>query len=81
MITQELGIALGPRLDDAILEQVELIKLSSERLLLALTLSAGAVRTIFVDVHGEIADAAIAEVTRVLNERLGGLTLRQSHER
>jgi len=41
-----------------------LIRLSSERLLVALTLSAGAVRTIFVDVHGEIADAAIAEVTR-----------------
>jgi heat-inducible transcriptional repressor len=59
------------------LERVELIRLSSERLLVALTLSAGAVRTIFVDVHGEIADAAINEVTRVLNDRLAGLTLRQ----
>src|SRR3954464_6464464 len=77
VITQELGIALGPRLDNAMLERVELVKLSAERLLLALTLSAGAVRTIFVDVRGEIADAAIAEVTRVLNERLSGLTLRQ----
>src|SRR3954469_822598 len=77
VITQELGIALGPRLDNATLERVELIRLSSERLLVALTLSAGAVRTIFVDVHGEIADAAINEVTRVLNERLAGLTLRQ----
>jgi heat-inducible transcriptional repressor len=77
VITQELGIALGPRLDNAMLERVELIRLSSERLLVALTLSAGAVRTIFVDVRGEIADAAIAEVTRVLNDRLAGLTLRQ----
>src|SRR5438270_48310 len=77
VITQELGIALGPRLDNAVLERVELVKLSAERLLLALTLSAGAVRTIFVDVRGEIADAAIAEVTRVLNDRLAGLTLRQ----
>ena len=56
---------------------MELIRLSSDRLLVALTLSAGAVRTIFVDVKGEIADAAIFEVTRVLNERLSGLTLRQ----
>jgi heat-inducible transcriptional repressor len=77
VITQELGIALGPTLENAVLEQVELIKLSSERLLVALTLSAGAVRTIFVDVRGEIADAAIVEVTRVLNERLSGLTMRQ----
>src|SRR5256885_5038385 len=77
VITQELGIALGPTLENATLDRVELIKLSSERLLVALTLSAGAVRTIFVDVRGEIADAAIAEVTRVLNERLAGLTMRQ----
>jgi heat-inducible transcriptional repressor len=77
VITQELGIALGPTLENATLEHVELIKLSSERLLVALTLSAGAVRTIFVDVRSEIADAAIAEVTRVLNERLSGLTMRQ----
>src|SRR5438128_2711708 len=77
VITQELGVALGPRLDNAMLERVELIRLSAERLLVALTLSPGAVRTIFVDVRGEIADPAIAEVTRVLNERLGGLTLRQ----
>ena len=77
VITQELGIALGPRLDNSTLERVELIRLSSDRLLVALTLSAGSVRTIFVDVHGEIANAAIEEVTRVLNERLGGLTLRQ----
>ena len=77
IITQELGVALGPRLDNSLLEGVELIRLSSERLLVALTLSPGAVRTIFVDVRGEIADAAIAEVTRVLNERLAGLSLRQ----
>jgi len=77
VITQELGIALGPRFDNAILEHVEVIRLSSERLLVALTLSAGAMRTIFVDVQGEIADAAIAEVTQVLNERLAGLSLRQ----
>src|SRR5206468_10544287 len=43
VITPELGIALGPRLDNAVLERVELIRLSSERLLLALTFSAGAV--------------------------------------
>jgi heat-inducible transcriptional repressor len=77
VITQELGVALGPRLDNALLERVDLIRLSSERMLVALTLSPGAVRTIFVEARGEIADAAIAEVTRVLNERLAGLTLRQ----
>ena len=77
VITQELGIALGPRLDNAVLERVELIRLSSERLLLALTLPAGAVRTILVYGRDEIADAAIASVTLQLNERLPGWKLRQ----
>ena len=75
VITQELGVALGPRLDRAVLQRLELVRLSSERLLLVLTLRGGAVRTIFVDVKGEIADSALAEVCYVLNERLAGLTL------
>ena len=77
VITQELGVALGPRLDNSVLERLELIRLSSERLLLALTLSGGAMRTIFVEARGEIADSALTEVTRVLNERIAGLTLRE----
>ena len=75
VITQELGVALGPRLDRAILQRLELVRLSSERVLLVLTLQGGGVRTIFVDVRGEIADSALAEVCAVLNERLAGLAL------
>jgi heat-inducible transcriptional repressor len=76
IVTQELGVALGPRLDDVRLRKLELIRVSGERLLLVLTLEHGAVRTIFVEVEGQIAESAMAEVMRVLNERLAGLTLR-----
>lgn len=77
VITQELGVALGPRLDNSVLERLDLVRLSSERLLVALTLSGGSVRTIFVEARGEIADASLAEVTAVLNQRIAGLTLRE----
>jgi len=77
VITQELGVALGPSLDNSVVERLNLIKLSSERLLLALTLSGGTMRTIFVEARGEIADIALAEVTQVLNERVSGLTLKE----
>jgi heat-inducible transcriptional repressor len=76
VITQELGVALGPGLETTVLRRLDLVRLSAERVLLVLTLERGAVRTIFVETKGEIADVALAEVTRVLNERLGGLTLR-----
>jgi heat-inducible transcriptional repressor len=75
VVTQELGVALGPRLDEAVLQGLELIRLSSERILMVLTLKAGMVRTVFVEVPGEIADAALAHVSLVLNERLAGLSL------
>src|SRR5829696_7998962 len=75
VLTQELGVALGPRLDRSILRRLELVRVSAERLLMVLTLEAGVVRTVFVEVPGEIAENALTEVTTVLNERLGGLTL------
>ena len=75
VLTQELGLALGPRLDQTVLLRLELVRLTTEKLILVLTLRGGTVRTIFVEMRGEIADEAIAEVQRVLNERLAGLSL------
>ena len=77
VLTKELGVAVGPSLDDAVLERLELLQVSSERLLLVLSLKSGLVRTIFVEVTSRMAAEAIAQVAVVLNERLGGLTLRQ----
>ena len=75
VLTQELGVAMGPRLATAVLRSLDLVRLSDERLLMVLALEGGAVRTVFVEVAGSIAESALAEVTKVLNERLAGLTL------
>jgi heat-inducible transcriptional repressor len=77
VLTQELGVALGPRLDASVLRRLELVRVGSEKLLLVLTLDGRVVRTVFVEVRGALADSAVAEVTRVLNERLAGHTLRE----
>ena len=70
-------MALGPRLDQTVLQRLELARLSSERLLLVLTLRGGIMRTIFVEVPSSIADDELGEVSVVLNERLAGLSLRE----
>src|SRR5678815_421471 len=44
VLTQELGVALGPQLDLSVLRRLELVRVSSERLLMVLTLDAGLVR-------------------------------------
>jgi heat-inducible transcriptional repressor len=75
VLTQELGVALGPRMEEAVLEKLELVRLTSEKLILVLSLRGGALRTIFIEVPGEIADEALLEVQLVLNERLAGFSL------
>jgi heat-inducible transcriptional repressor len=75
VVAQELGIALGPRLDEVKLRRLDLVPVATDRLLMVLELEGGSVRTVFVEVPGEIASGALLEVARVLNERLAGLTL------
>jgi heat-inducible transcriptional repressor len=77
VLTQELGVALGPSLDRTVLERLDLVRVASDKLVLVMMLRGGAVRTVFVEVRGEIVDNALTEVALVLNERLSGLTLAQ----
>lgn len=77
ILTQELGVAMGPRLANSMLRSLDLVRVSSERLLMVLALEGGAVRSVFVEIAGSIAESALAEVTKVLNERLAGLTLEE----
>jgi heat-inducible transcriptional repressor len=77
ILTQELGVAMGPRLATSVLRSLDLVRVSDERLLMVLSLEGGAVRTVFVEVAGSIAETAMAEVTKVLNERLAGLSLEE----
>ena len=75
VLTQELGVAVAPALDQMIMERLELVQVTSERLLLVFNLQSGVVRTIFVEVPGLVQAASVQQVAHVLNERLAGLTL------
>jgi heat-inducible transcriptional repressor len=77
VLTQELGLAVAPSLAGAVLERLELLQLSSERLLIVLVLHGGAARTIFVEASGHLPPDVVQCVARVLNERLAGLTLHE----
>jgi heat-inducible transcriptional repressor len=77
VLTQELGVAVAPALDHMIMERLELVQVSSERLLLVFNLRSGVVRTIFVEVPGMLPPASVQQVAGILNERLAGLTLKE----
>jgi heat-inducible transcriptional repressor len=77
ILTQELGVAVGPALGEMVLERLEVVPVSSERLLLVFNLRSGVVRTIFVEVPGRVQAETVQDVARILNERLAGHTLQQ----
>lgn len=77
LLTGELGIVLVPRLGDAILERIELVAVSSELVLLVLTLRGGVVRMVYMDLPMSVPTEALIPVAMVLNERLAGRQLRE----
>lgn len=86
LISHQLGLMRAPELLNSILDRLELVPLSSTRLLVVLSLRAGLIRTVTLELHDEdLARDRLDGVVRVLNERLAGLTLREirssCHER
>jgi len=75
LISNELGVALAPRLEEAILERIELIQVSSDKVLLVATIRGGVVRTVYVDLPVEVPRNSLVTLTVALNERLSGLSL------
>src|SRR5258708_8198176 len=76
VLTKELGVAVGPTLDEALLERLELLQAGSDRLLLVLTPKSGVAPSIFVEVPSLMAHEIVLQVAVVLNERLAGLAPR-----
>jgi heat-inducible transcriptional repressor len=77
LVSLELGVGLAPRLESAVLERLELLRVSSRKVLLVATIRSGLARTLFVDFEGEIPEDTLATLAMLLNERLAGFTLRE----
>ena len=63
LLSNELGVAVAPRLADAVLEKLELIQVSSNKVLLVVTIRGGVVRTVYVDLPVEVPEKALVIAT------------------
>jgi heat-inducible transcriptional repressor len=77
VITFELGFGMGPFVEEGVLEGVDLIRLSTDRIMLVLTIGQGMVKTIFVELESPLTDTRLEKLAARLRERLTGLTLRE----
>jgi heat-inducible transcriptional repressor len=74
-LTNLLGIALTPRLSTAILERLDIVPLSSARLMFVLSLKGGLVKTVVRRFQPDLQRTKIDRIVSLLNERIAGLTL------
>ena len=74
-ITNQIACVLYPSLETGILEKVQLVTISSTRLLVVVSIKSGLVKTITLEYNTEFEEQKIQSVQRLLNERLSGLAL------
>ena len=79
-ISQQLCIVAGPQISSGSFERMELVQVTTNRVMVILSVKSGLVRTILMEVFSEIPREKLDEVARVLNERLSGLTIAEIRE-
>jgi heat-inducible transcriptional repressor len=78
-----LGVVLSPRLSTGILERIEVVPLSSSRMMFVVSVRGGLVKTIILELESELKRDELERVVGLLNERLAGLSMeeiRQTYE-
>ncbi|TDI75330.1 MAG: heat-inducible transcription repressor HrcA [Bacteroidetes bacterium] len=72
-----LGVALGPQLRSGILERLEIVPVSSDRVMFVISVQGGVIRTIVLNIVVELKRHHLDRLIELLNERLSGLSLEE----
>lgn len=75
--TNLLGVVLSPRLATGVLERLDVVPLSSSRLMFVVSVRGGLVKTIVAEFDAEMRRTDLDRVVSAMNERLAGLTLEE----
>jgi len=74
-ISRQLSVVLSPTLSNAIFEKLDIVLLSSTRMMVILSIQSLFVKTIVMELDIEVSRQSVDDVVDVLNQRLSGLTL------
>jgi len=74
-ITKQLACVTYPKIESGRLEKIQIVSLTSTRILVVLTITSGFAKTITLEFTSDIKESQIASVQQLLNERLSGLPL------
>ena len=76
-ISHQLSVVTAPQMTSGVFEKLELLQISSTRLLVIISVRTGLVKTLMMEIHSEIPKTKLDQVAQLLNERLNGLTLNE----
>jgi heat-inducible transcriptional repressor len=79
-ISQQLGVVLAPSFDAGKLERLDLVPMGARRLLVVVTVASGLARTVTLEIDHCVENENLPQVSRMIQQRLVGLTLREIRE-
>ncbi|MDT8324059.1 MAG: heat-inducible transcriptional repressor HrcA [Bacteroidota bacterium] len=79
-ISQQLAIVSAPTLGRGVLQRLELVQVASDKIMVILSIRSGIVKSIILQIQTEINRRQLDEISVLLNDRLGGLTLQDIRE-
>ncbi len=75
ILTRELGVGISPLVDEGVLQGLDLIRVSADRIMLVLSIDGGLVKTIFIELDSRVGESELERLACRLRERLAGLSL------
>lgn len=79
-ITHQLACVVYPNFNSAILKKIQLVWISSKRILVVVSIKSGMIKTITLELKSGIKQKQIESVQNLLNERLHGLSFSEIRE-
>jgi heat-inducible transcriptional repressor len=76
-LAKEISVVGQPNFSTGVFEKLELISLSSNKILVVVSIKSGLVRTLIFDIESHVKRDKLDLITNILNERLAGLTLKE----
>lgn len=76
-ITKQIACVTYPNLESGILEKIQIISLTSIKILVVISIKSGLVKTITMELDSEIKESQLGSVQSLLNEKLSGLNLEE----
>lgn len=76
-ITKQIACVTYPNLESGILEKIQIISLTSTKILVVISIKSGLVKTITMELDSELKESQRESVQSLLNEKLAGLSLQE----